>query len=141
MANAVWLITLKRINKAPDHTFGLVYSEELPPFYSLEPPWKDNIHNESCIPESDYTLQPRTSPKFGEVISVTFVTGRDGILFHPLNYVFETKGCIGLGLWYDIDRDNPPLTLHESRKAIEQFYNFVIQKIRVGYAVKVKVTA
>lgn len=64
----------------------------------VELPWKDNSQKVSCIPEGIYDVQKRLSEKFGEVIRVLNVTGREGILIHAGNKVSDVQGCILPGI-------------------------------------------
>lgn len=73
---------------------------------TLEPPWKGNRKNVSCIPERVYDVVPYNSPTYGECFIVKDVINRSYILFHWLNYYVETEGCIGLGSHFrDINND------------------------------------
>ena len=62
--------------------------------YTLEPPWKENRRNISCIPTGVYTVTHNNSPRFGPTIRVNKVPGRSGILFHAGNDYGDTQGCI-----------------------------------------------
>lgn len=64
---------------------------------TLEPPWHNNQEDISCIPVGQYLCQRIESPHFGETFEVTGVPHRTHILFHKLNLITETKGCIGVG--------------------------------------------
>jgi hypothetical protein len=69
-------------------------------FQTLEPPWKDNARNVSCIPSEVYQcdFMPRSSSgKYRNVYHVKRVQGRSGILIHNGNVVNHTKGCLILG--------------------------------------------
>ena len=65
--------------------------------FTLERPWLGNKRNVSCIPEGVYTCRRYKSKKYGDTFEVMNVWGRDNILFHSLNFVHETEGCIGIG--------------------------------------------
>lgn len=64
---------------------------------TLEPRDRLNKRNISCVPAGQYKCVRTISPRFGETFMVKDVPDRDNILFHPLNIVEETLGCIGLG--------------------------------------------
>ncbi|MEM1202671.1 MAG: DUF5675 family protein [Acidobacteriota bacterium] len=66
--------------------------------WTLEPPSLGNEPFVSCIPEGVYQTEPFESEVHGTVISVIGVKGRIGILFHPLNYPHQTRGCVGVGV-------------------------------------------
>jgi hypothetical protein len=62
---------------------------------TIELPWKENASQISCIPEGQYELRKRYSPKFGWHFLLMDVPGRELILIHPANNALkELKGCI-----------------------------------------------
>jgi hypothetical protein len=63
--------------------------------YTIELPWLQNQRRISCIPEGEYVLQKRFSPKFKWHLHLQNVPGRDFILIHPANDAKkELLGCI-----------------------------------------------
>ena len=84
--------------------------------YTIELPWLGNQRRISCIPEGEYLLQLRFSPKFKWHFLLMDVPGRDLILIHPANDAkLELLGCIA------------PVTVHTgigkgsaSRKALSR---------------------
>ena len=63
--------------------------------YTIELPWLGNQRRISCIPEGEYILQLRFSPKFKLHFLLMDVPGRDLILIHPANDAkLELLGCI-----------------------------------------------
>jgi len=69
-------------------------------FQVLEPPWKDNFRNISCIPAGDYTvtfMRRSSSGKYRNVYHIQGVEGRSGILIHAGNTVNHTLGCLIIG--------------------------------------------
>lgn len=90
-------LTLLRSDDASDCTPGTLLCGDFS-CVTLEPPWKENERNKSCIPCGVYTLQRHYSPKFGECFAVLNVPDRDDILVHPGNTVEDTSGCILVGL-------------------------------------------
>jgi hypothetical protein len=72
---------------------------------TMEPPWKNNRSNHSCIPAGEYIVKIRMSPKYGKVYHVKDVDGRSYILYHSGNVGGDrekglsshTWGCILLG--------------------------------------------
>jgi hypothetical protein len=63
--------------------------------YTIELPWLVNQRRISCIPEGEYILQLRFSPKFKWHFLLMDVPGRDLILIHPANDAkLELLGCI-----------------------------------------------
>jgi len=62
---------------------------------TIELAWKNNASQISCIPEGEYELRKRWSPKFGWHLLLMNVPGREYILIHPANDALqELKGCI-----------------------------------------------
>lgn len=69
-------------------------------FHVLEPPWRNNTRDESCIPPGAYQARflPRsTSGKYRNVFWLQDVPGRSGILIHSGNVVAHTRGCLIIG--------------------------------------------
>jgi hypothetical protein len=89
--------------------------------YTIELPWLNNQRRISCIPEGEYLLEQRRSPKFGWHLHLQNVPGRDLILIHPANDAEkELLGCIA------------PVSKHSgigkgtfSRKAMEKLKTLV----------------
>ena len=79
-----------------EYTLGIVILPDQT-FFSLEPPWKDNEINESCIPVGTYQCALRKSPKYGHTYWLIDTAPRSYILIHPGNIVKNTHGCILLG--------------------------------------------
>ena len=84
---------LTRIEFRDDCTIGRL---ELPEcsLWTLEPPWKDNQINASCIPLGTYPVVRRLSPHFGECWHLLNTSPRQYILIHSGNIPKHTKGCI-----------------------------------------------
>lgn len=89
--------------------------------YTIELPWLGNQRRISCIPEGEYILQLRFSPKFKWHFLLMDVLGRDLILIHPANDAkLELLGCI------------EPVTVHTgigkgnaSRKAMSELRKII----------------
>jgi len=93
-------ITLKRVTENQDGTFGVLI-ENLDAFaLTLEPEWKDNKQNVSCIPAGTYECERFQSNDFGETFRLIGVPERYGILFHWGNVEENTEGCILVGEEY-----------------------------------------
>jgi len=109
-------IELKRFAYHPDGTLGVIefYGER---FYTIERPWLDNAANVSCIPEGNYDVAWRTSPRFGETYHIQDVEDRTYILIHAANFPKDVQGCIGLGTGLMGDR----VAVSNSRKAVARF--------------------
>jgi hypothetical protein len=79
----------------PDGTQGVLEWNGTLVCYTIELPWLGNQRRISCIPEGEYLLQLRFSPKFKWHFLLMDVPGRDLILIHPANDAkLELLGCI-----------------------------------------------
>ena len=79
----------------PDGTQGVLEWNGTLICYTIELPWLGNQRRISCIPEGEYFLQLRFSPKFKWHFLLIDVPGRDLILIHPANDAkLELLGCI-----------------------------------------------
>jgi hypothetical protein len=79
----------------PEGTHGVIEWNGTLVCYTIELPWLENQKFISCIPEGEYILQQRRSPKFGWHLQLMHVPGRDLILIHPANDAKkELLGCI-----------------------------------------------
>jgi hypothetical protein len=103
--------------------------------YTIELPWLNNQQLISCIPEGEYVLQKRFSPKFKWHLHLRNVPGRDLILIHPANdAATELLGCIA------------PVTYHtgiakgsSSRKALEKLKALVYAALDRNEEVKISI--
>jgi len=92
-------LELIRVSTGEYGTFGVLLEVGQPPFaLTLEPPWKDNQVDISCIPADTYQCIPVLSPQFGHTWEVADVPDRSHILFHKGNIAesndSDTLGCI-----------------------------------------------
>jgi hypothetical protein len=114
------VLVLKR-TYFPEGTQGVLEWNGTIVCYTIELPWLRNQKRISCIPEGEYILQKRFSPKFQWHLHLMNVLGRDLILIHPANDAKkELLGCIA------------PVTKHteigkgiSSRKALEKLKTLV----------------
>jgi len=67
--------------------------------FTLEPPWRNNERNVSCIPEGRYSALLVQSPRHGRCAQLLDVPGRSQILIHAGNRASDTEGCILVGRW------------------------------------------
>lgn len=97
---------LQRERTGDQGTLGVLVARELPPVHIMEPPWRDNARNRSCIPAGLYEVLPHLSPRFRRCLIVADVPGRTHILFHAGNvggdkergWHTHTAGCLLPGL-------------------------------------------
>lgn len=95
------------ITRVPQHnqTLGVFYLDEVK-FCTLEPAWRDNQQNISCIPDGTYLLTHHNSPTYGKCLKLHSVDGRTDILMHYGNFNTNTQGCILVGDGFkDINKD------------------------------------
>ncbi len=97
--------TLIRDESGLHGTFGVLAAGSLR-IQTLEPPWRDNERNRSCIRPGFYEAIPHLSPRFGRCFLVADVPGRSHILIHSGNlggdeeagFLTHTRGCLLPGL-------------------------------------------
>ena len=93
---------LLRVSSGEHGTLGVLAADGADTIHVMEPPWRDNRRNRSCIPAGTYTVVPHISPRFGRCLLVTAVEGRSHILIHAgnlggdveLGYRTHTRGCL-----------------------------------------------
>lgn len=79
-------------------TFGELLIEGEHFCFTLERPWLNDQPDVSCIPVGSYEVRMSWSPSWERMMPhLQNVPGRSEIMIHPLNFVRQTKGCIGLG--------------------------------------------
>lgn len=119
----------------PEGTQGVLEWNGTIVCYTIELPWLGNQKRISCIPEGEYILQKRFSPKFKRHLHLINVPGRDLILIHPANDAKkELLGCIA------------PVTKHtgigkgsSSRKALEKLKTIVYTAFDRNEEVKISI--
>ena len=95
------MVKILRINE--DHqygTFGALLIQEKPFCVTLEPSDQLNREFASSIPAQQYWAKKHYSPVFHHTYRILDVPGRSDVLFHPLNIVEDTEGCIGLAQYW-----------------------------------------
>ena len=118
---------LWRWRKSSEYTLGILFVGNRF-YFTMEPPWKDNERNISCIPTGEYDyslLKSSASGKYKNCLHIKNVPGRTGILMHTGNKPDQTKGCILPGLkpgWLSGSRAvlNSKTALNEIVKENEQ---------------------
>ena len=106
-------------------TCGVLLDGEVPFALTLEPPWKDNQPNVSCIPNRGYICKRVNSPKFGDTFEVMNVAGRSHILFHKGNYTKDTLGCILVGEQFE-SLSHQTCAIASSSKGFKEFKSRVL---------------
>lgn len=94
-------VELWRYASGPEGTLGVLRGAGLAA-ETMEPPWRENRRNLSCIPVGAYEVRPHISPRFGRALLVSGAPGRSHILFHAGNLGGDierglrthTRGCI-----------------------------------------------
>jgi hypothetical protein len=128
------VLVLKR-TYFPEGTQGVLEWNGTIVCYTIELPWLGNQKRISCIPEGEYILQKRFSPKFQWHLHLKNVPGRDLILIHPANDAkMELLGCIA------------PVTLHtgigkgsSSRKALDKLKAVVYKALAYDEEIKIRI--
>lgn len=117
---------------------GLSEKEQNPKAYtSLELAWNDNKRSESCIPPGIYPLKYKTYGRFYEkyhsnaklkhefVPLVSKVPGRSEILFHIGNYPRNTLGCVLVGEFAGVEKED---YIKNSFNSYNKFYKEMDKK-------------
>ena len=119
----------------PEGTQGILKWNGTLVCYTIELPWLNNQRQISCVPEGDYVLRKRFSPRFLWHLHLLNVPGRNLILIHPANDAKkELLGCIA------------PVTTHtgigkgsSSRKALEKLKALVYVALDRNEEVKISI--
>lgn len=92
-------VRLTRLEEGPEGTFGVLKLDDEVFCWTLEPRDMLNAANISSIPgPQQYVCERFYSQRFKlQTFIIANVPERTKVLFHPLNIVEETEGCIGLG--------------------------------------------
>jgi len=101
---------------------------------TLELPWRDNQRSISCIPEGEYDVVIRQSPKYGSVYWITKVPDRSWILIHAGNWAGDVdkgfkshvNGCVLLGQNHGFLAEQ--LAVLNSRVTVRKFRNVMEDK-------------
>ena len=104
-------LRIDRTKESANATLSKITSVDVPglELWGLERKWQGNRSNISCVPDGTYALVPWTSPKYGDVWSLTggtvtphaddspHLAARWGCLIHPANYWDQLQGCLAPG--------------------------------------------
>jgi hypothetical protein len=117
---------LVRVSKEEACIRGVLMLEWEPICVTMEPPWKNNKKNESCIPPGAYECFRRVAMAnltagLPDTFEIDNVPGRDGILFHVGNFPVQTQGCVMLGLAFSTSLPAVPM-ITDSRLAFGRFW-------------------
>jgi hypothetical protein len=103
------------------------------PLFILEPPWRNNEANISCIPHGEYVCNLVPSSRFNyskdirpDIYEVTEILGRSFIRIHPGNRASETNGCLLPGIGVNNDQDWPYLV--GSKIALDLIHELINEK-------------
>jgi len=108
-------------------TFGSWMHDQKEICKTMEPPWKDNRKNISCIPEGIYQVikcKP-TEKRPYEYLRLLNVPGRDGILVHRITWVKDLKGCIGVGKVLLPNGNHPAHKMIRSGEALSELISIL----------------
>jgi hypothetical protein len=123
-------VTIVRVERDEEQTLGVLFVDGRVVCWTLEPPWRANKVNVSCIPVGMYVATKIVSEDHGVTLWVNDVPGRAEILVgHKGNSVTDTRGCAVLGSrpgWANNTR-----WLFDSGKAMEAFRG-AIYDLKVG---------
>lgn len=110
---------VKRIAHNEECTQGVLIDEMEAFALTLEPPWKDNKPNISCIPSGIYICKRINSPSFGDTFEITDVPHRSNILFHKGNISENTMGCVLIA--EEFGYLNNKIAIISSKKGFNEF--------------------
>ena len=89
------MITLTLIRVCDN--LGLLFGPSGKVCYIMEPEWRNNQTDVSCIPKGEYTVDymaRSASGKYRDVYHVAHVKNRYGVLIHKGNLLSQTRGCL-----------------------------------------------
>lgn len=99
-------LSLRRIEATDLAMFGTLADEENKSFgVTLEPPWRDNERDVSCIPAGTYTavrFPAGEGKRPYDVFKLIGVPDRDDTEIHIGNTIADTEGCVLLGSNYGV---------------------------------------
>lgn len=130
------VIDIIRDMPTPRATLGRLHVNGAHCCFTLEPPWRGNARDVSCIPAGTYKGKVLPSPKFKrDLPELLDVPGRSQILIHAGNTTRDTLGCILVGLARDADAarvNDSRLALTDLFKALAGHREFWINIKTVG---------
>jgi len=112
-------VTLKRVFEG-GCTVGILNTPKNNKLFTIEPPWRNNLVNVSCIPKGVYLCQKSRYNRGGYDTFEIIVKDRSEVKFHIGNDLDDTKGC---PLVNDkIGAENGIIRGVESKRAFNEFY-------------------
>jgi hypothetical protein len=91
---------------------------------TLEPPNRNNMVGESCVPTGRYLVKRYLSKKFGcDCLALHNVVGRSFISVHPGNTAADTQGCILPGVMTGYLKEQRAVL--QSKTALNALLDFV----------------
>lgn len=148
------MFKLQRVAQSASATAGVLYADDGTKLCAtLERAWDNNETAKSRIPAGTYDLRLKPlgsshfdgfySKEFGSthkgMIEIAGVPGRSSILFHMLNYWFQTEGCIGCGSRTEQGSRDLQIPPGESRPGYLAAYAALLAAVETGGA-KLEVT-
>ena len=110
-----------------NYTFGVLRYKDFE-CVTLELPWLNNQKDISCIPRAGaYTGRKYESPANGSCIAVENVLDREFIQIHALNWLHQTKGCIGVGKSFKPNSDRGPM-ITSSKSTLKELLDLLPNK-------------
>lgn len=94
-------LLLKRVDHRSWGVYGVLIGPKGPFIVTLERPAIDGFGRMSHIKAGVYVAKRVKSPTFGDTYEITGVAGRSAILFHPGNWVDDSRGCVLTGTTFD----------------------------------------
>ena len=99
-------------------------------FVTVEPAWRDNEVNVSCIPPGWYNFQVWDSNKFQRLVfTLMAVPNRTFIQMHGGNTFMHTRGCILPGKEFSHLNDDGYRDVYDSWKSIETLLGIFNNKL------------
>ena len=117
-------IELKRFYRDKDRCLGVWTMDDLEwPLFTLEPSWKENKEDVSCIPVGVYLLKTYRSDEHGNCFEVVNVPNRTLIRVHIGNWLKDTEGCVCIGGSIDVREEE--LGVFESTDAMNELLSII----------------
>lgn len=125
----MYIIKITRIHQDNTRTLGILElfkdGELLFECKTLELPWKDNQRSKSRIPNGYYSAIKHMAPEKGKSVWIQNVIGREEILIHIGNFIYDTRGCILLGTKFMHMNADGGLDLFDSAVAMNTLYDLL----------------